>query len=376
MKAPQANIHFNLIRRSNGSSAVAAAAYRSGESLELDGKRVGISKHEAQEKTQSVVGAAAYRSGEALEQEDVQRFDYTRKTNILHVEIIAPDEAPDWVHDRQSLWNAVEQNEKRKDSQLAREAQLKLPRGLTHEQHVSLVRSFVRDTFVSRGMVADLAFHDTPASDGGRNPHCHVMLTMRGVNADGWEHYKDGGKHQPWNKKARISEWRMTFQDYVNAAFEDAGMEDRVDLRSYKEKGLDKEPQPKLGPNVAAMERDGVRTTRGDALRRTQHRNAMVAYYESMRKQPWARDGDRIHNTGWHGVNVAVASSQSTMKEAGQRHQDVQQRLEQQHAQKMASEQRRMMEIAQRNALRQQQLARVQAQQRQIGRGRGMRPRL
>src|SRR5882757_10475620 len=106
----------------------------------------------------SAVAAAAYRAGENLYDERIGKvFDYTRKQGVEYSEILAPPEAPSWVHDRQSLWNAVERAEKRKDAQLAREIEIGLPRELSKDQQVSLLREFVKTTFVSQGMVADVA---------------------------------------------------------------------------------------------------------------------------------------------------------------------------------------------------------------------------
>src|ERR1700748_2404318 len=115
----------------------------------------------------SAVAAAAYRAGQSLYDEHVgETFDYTRKEGVEYSEILAPPEAPAWVHDRQSLWNAVEKSEKRKDSQLAREIEIGLPVELSKDQQVNLLREFVKTTFVSHGMVADVALH----LDNEKNP--------------------------------------------------------------------------------------------------------------------------------------------------------------------------------------------------------------
>ena len=141
-----------------------------------------------------MVAKAAYRSGDQLHgnREEVTH-DYTKKQNIQHTEIMAPADAPEWAKDRESLWNAVEARENRKDSQLAKEAVLTLPRNLTHEQHKEVVRRWVNENITSRGLVADVSFHNPKAEDGGRNPHAHVLYTMRGVSADGLESKNQAG---------------------------------------------------------------------------------------------------------------------------------------------------------------------------------------
>ena len=115
----------------------------------------------------SVVAAAAYRAGVTLEDERYQKtHHYARKQNILHEHFMAPQDAPEWAQDRGSLWNRVEQDSKRKDARLAREALLILPRGLEEKQMVELVEGFVNDNFVAKGMCADIAIHRGDATDG------------------------------------------------------------------------------------------------------------------------------------------------------------------------------------------------------------------
>ena len=87
---------------------------------------------------------------------------------------------PDWMADREKLWNAVEAVEKLKDAQLAREFQIALPRELTLKQNIELAREFVQREFVARGMVADFAIHNDKGKDGEPQPHIHVLLTLRG----------------------------------------------------------------------------------------------------------------------------------------------------------------------------------------------------
>lgn len=109
----------------------------------------------------SAVEAAAYRSGTKLVNEwDGQTHDYTRKRGVVHTEIMLPPHAPPEFQDRATLWNSVEQIEKAKDSQLARDIEAALPCELSREQQLALVRSFIQDNFVDKGMCADFALHD------------------------------------------------------------------------------------------------------------------------------------------------------------------------------------------------------------------------
>lgn len=246
----------------------------------------------------SSVAAAAYRSGGRLrdEREGVEH-DYSRKGGIVHAEVLAPENAPDWMRDRDRLWNAVEAAEKRRDAQLAREVEVALPRELAPPERLALVRGFVERQFVSRGMIADLAIHEGRARDGGLQPHAHVMLTMRELTGEGF-----GKKERAWNAPEVLVGWREAWAREANAALERAGRGERVDHRTLeaqrreaereaetaRERGrpelalvhdaravqLDREPEVKLGPAASALERRGIETERGTAWREAEARNA------------------------------------------------------------------------------------------------------
>lgn len=187
--------------------------------------------------------AAAYRSGERLADERTgHTYDYTRRKGVEHVEIMAPPGSPAWVYDRTTLWNRIEAFEKRKDAQLAREVEFALPRELSREQCVELARAFIGEEFVARGMIADFAIHRTKAADGGDHPHCHVMLTMRPLEGDGF-----GKKARDWNAVELLEHWRAAWAGTANDALTRAGELARIDHRSHAEQGISKEPQPYLG---------------------------------------------------------------------------------------------------------------------------------
>jgi hypothetical protein len=218
------HLHAKMISRRKGQSTVAGAAYRSGG--------------------HSVTHAAAYRSGERLTDERSGRvFDYGQKRGIRHTEIIAPTNAPAWVYDRKTLWNRVEVTEKRKDAQLAREIEISLPRELSHAQRVALVRAFVKEQFVSRGMVADIAIHCPKASDNKEQPHAHVMLTLRPLKPDGSGF---GNKERAWNEHGLLEHWREQWATAVNQALAEAESGERIDHRTLKAQGIPRAPLPYL----------------------------------------------------------------------------------------------------------------------------------
>lgn len=230
------SMRVQVIKRSGGRSAVAAAAYRSGEKLTDD--RQGLT------------------------------HDYRNRGGVEHKEILLPDDAPIWVRgiDRQALWNAVEAGEKRKDSQTARELRIMIPRELDPPERIRVVRDFVERSFVSKGMVADVCWHNKTASDGQEQPHAHVMLTMRPLVAGGfgnkarheWVPDPSGRTHpdgrpvlvvsnaQSWNCPDYYERCRENWENVANAALERAGSAERIDRRSLLERGLARLPEPAL----------------------------------------------------------------------------------------------------------------------------------
>jgi hypothetical protein len=217
----------------------------------------------------SATAAAAYRSGEQLTDERTgQVHDYTGKSDIYASEILGPENAPERLCDRATLWNEVEQVEKRKDAQLSREVMVALPVELSHEQKESLTRAYVQAEFVSQGMIADIGYHDFDS----HNPHAHIMLTMRSVDEDGF-----GKKRRDWNKRAEIERHRQAWAESVNKALEQAGYDERIDHRSLKEQGIEREPQIHLGAKVLEMEARGIQTRVGDESRRISKVNRDLA---------------------------------------------------------------------------------------------------
>lgn len=135
----------------------------------------------------SAVAASAYLSCSRMYNDyDGIQHDYTRKHGLAYQEVLLPPMAPPEWKDREQLWNAVEQAEKAKDSRLAREFVVALPIELPRESQISFLRDFIQKNFVDLGMCADFAIHDTD----GHNPHAHILLTVRPLEADGSWQYK------------------------------------------------------------------------------------------------------------------------------------------------------------------------------------------
>ena len=223
----------------------------------------------------SAVAAAAYRSGmELIDARTGEEHDYSRRSGIEGSEILAPEDSPDWVRDRNALWNAAEGAERRKDAQVAREVEVSAPVELSKEQRRELVQGFAEREFVARGMVADIAYHD----GDGSNPHAHILLTTRGLEGEGF-----GDKERDWNRKELLSDWRETWAREANEALRRAGIGERIDHRSlivqrdkalvrgeiWKAEKLDRDPEIHLGRAAWMAARQGVgneRTRRNDRI--------------------------------------------------------------------------------------------------------------
>jgi len=269
----------------------------------------------------SSVGASAYRAGEKLYNErDGMEHDYIKKTGVVYKEILTPDNAPEWAKDRSKLWNEVEKIEKSKNSQLAREVNIALPTELNRGQQIELLKGYIKDNFTSKGMVADLAIHDK--ADG--NPHAHVMLTVRPFEKDGtWgakakkeyildqngQKIKQGKEFKSkkiettdWNKKENIEKWREQWANHTNRALEKANVKERIDHRSYQERGIDKVATIHEGHKVRAMESRGIKTEIGSYNKQAAEKNKMLELVERQiniyEKQKGELEHGRIKSNG------------------------------------------------------------------------------
>ena len=151
-----------------------------------------------------------------------------------------------------------------------------LPAELSHGQKEALAREYVQAEFVSQGMIADIGYHDFDS----HNPHAHIMLTMRDVDGDGF-----GKKRREWNKREALERHRQTWEEYANRALERAGYGERIDHRSLKEQGVEREPQIHLGAKVLEMEARGVQTRVGDESRRISKVNCDLERQEGQREK-------------------------------------------------------------------------------------------
>ena len=289
----------------------------------------------------SAVAASAYLSCSRLYNDyDGIQHDYTKKQGLVWQKVFLPEYAPQEWQDRKKLWNAVEKVETAKDSRLAREFVVALPIELSREEQIELLQEFIQEQFLSDGMCADAAIHDTD----GHNPHAHILLTVRPLDergkwqyetekeylcmkngeergftaaefkaaqTDGWEkqyQYKVGkkkvymapsaaeaqglvradkhpkstryGRQNPiserWNSEEPLAAWRAAWADVSNRYLERAGREERIDHRSNAARGLDEIPTIHEGVTAQALERKGIISDRCEINRQIKADNALL----------------------------------------------------------------------------------------------------
>ena len=289
----------------------------------------------------SACAASAYMSCSAIYNEyDGIQHDYTRKQGLVWEHVFLPECAPAAWQERAVLWNAVEEAEKTKDSRLAREFVAALPIELDRDTWANLLSRFIQEQFVSQGMCADAAIHDTD----GHNPHAHILLTVRPLNEDGtWQHktekeylcvkdgeergftaveyreaQKDGwekqyqykvgkkkvymtpsaaetqgleraskypkstkyGRQNPiserWNSDEQLVAWRAAWADHVNLRLKQVGRDERIDHRSFADQGKDEQPTIHEGVAAHAIEKKGIVSDRCELNRQIKRDNALL----------------------------------------------------------------------------------------------------
>jgi hypothetical protein len=241
----------------------------------------------------SAVAAAAYRSGDRLvdERQGIEH-DYTRRSGVVYSELVLPEGAGGWS--RTQLWNAAEQAEKRKDARTAREWEIALPSELNTEQRRELAVRFARELTGKYGCAVDVSVHAPDREGDQRNWHAHLLATTRKVSAgrlgDKCEIELSDAKRLSLGlapARIEVEAVRQMWAEQVNRHLAEARRPERVDHRSLAtqreealQKGderkaaeLDRAPQVKLGWKVVQMERRGATSDRGNQLRDVQAKN-------------------------------------------------------------------------------------------------------
>ncbi len=229
----------------------------------------------------SAVSAAAYRSGERIRDERTGRvYDHADRQDVMHKEILVPSHLAgsdmSWAKDRSQLWNAAEGAESRKNARVAREYLVALPAELDSAQRLHLVRGFSQELTDRYGFALDLAVHaprDYPDSDP-RNFHAHLLATTREITPDGLTvktalELRDSKRHELGLKPAinELFHVRERWAAVTNEALREARIEVRVDHRSLAAQGIDREPYPYIPRAAYEMERHGYQSAHAERLR-------------------------------------------------------------------------------------------------------------
>jgi hypothetical protein len=220
----------------------------------------------------SAVAAAAYRSGDSLTDKRLaMEFDFANKDGIEHTEVLAPANAPRTYLDRQTLWNAAEAREGRKDAVPARELLVALPHELEFEQRKALVRDFVAQHITGRGMIADVALHRPGKEGDQRNFHAHILVTTRAVGPEGFR-----GKDRSWRTPAQVHAWREGWAKIQNEHLRRhlGPNAPQVSHLSLAEQGIDRTPTVHMGPAATALERKNIASELGEQNRDVSAQNA------------------------------------------------------------------------------------------------------
>ena len=211
--------------------------------------------------------AAAYRAGERIRDERTGKvFDHSRRTDVMHKEIVLPSRLAgtdmSWTRDRATLWNAAELAESRKNAAVAREYLVSLPHELTHAQRLVLVQKFSQDLADRQGLAVDFAMHAPRPYNDPRNYHAHLLTTTREVLPTGF-----GAKTDVRLSLKGLYAVRERWAAFTNEALCEANLEVRVDHRSYKAQGIDREPRPHIPVAAWQRERQGHRSEIAERIR-------------------------------------------------------------------------------------------------------------
>ncbi|MCG0894521.1 nickase [Lactiplantibacillus plantarum] len=219
-------------------------------------------------KGRSAIASAAYRSGEKLFDDKEGRHYFYARSVMPESFILTPKNAPEWASNREQLWNEVEKKDRKSNSRYAKEFNVALPVELSESEQKELLTKYVQENFVDQGMVADVAIH----RDHQDNPHAHVMLTNRPFNPDGsWglkaktQYIKDENGKQlltksgfpkqrkiwlvDWDKREKINEWRKNWALSVNQFLAQKNISDRISEKSFVDQGIQETPTQHEGIN-------------------------------------------------------------------------------------------------------------------------------
>lgn len=252
-------------------------------------------------KTRSAIDANGYIEREERDCEyDGHHYKPDAKEDLVHKEVNLPENAPEEFKDSATLWNSVEMIEKGTKAQLCRHLKMSLPNEWTYEVAEEVVRKYVMDNFVSKGMCANWAIHDAVNEKGQRNLHFHCLLTLRAIDENGkWmpkqrkiyildengNKIRQGKNYKckteqvtDWNDRKWGKVWRKNLADLINETNEALKIDAHWEHKSFKELGIDAPPTIHLGSKANALEKKGIHTERGDYNRKVMEIRGLIDF--------------------------------------------------------------------------------------------------
>lgn len=200
-----------------------------------------------------IVDIAAYRAGEMLYcRYNKKEYDYSDKKGIIYKEVLLPLNAPQKYKNRELLWNEVEELEKLKNSQLARQIKISLQVEFDLETQIEILKQYAKENFVDKGMIADITIN----SENKNNPYAYILLTLRefDINRE-WKFkskaeyildtegkkIKSNGRYRQrkiylndWNDKETLLSWRKNWAEACNNQFKKMKLNIKLDYRTYE----------------------------------------------------------------------------------------------------------------------------------------------
>ena len=209
-------------------------------------------KNIGRSKGRSAIAAAAYRSGSVLFDELTgEVHNYSKKQGVDHTEIIAPNDAPFWVNDRSVLWNTVQEQGTRRNSRYAKEINIAIPRQISREAKLTLVRAFVTEEIVERfAVVCDVCVHDLDS----HNPHVHLMIPLRVAEDEGF-----GARVKAIDHRKTVTDLRTAWAKHANRYLSAVGQRE-ITEKSYEERGIDRRSEIHYGAHAWALRNKGITT--------------------------------------------------------------------------------------------------------------------
>lgn len=262
MRTYELHAHFKQVKRSDGRSSVAAAAYRAGERLRDE------------------------RTGEIK--------NFTRRTGIEATEIFTPANAPEWAADRSKLWNEVEQVENRSNSMVAQELEISFPSEFNQAQRQEAGQAIAQRLVDKYDVAADIAYHLPDKEGDQRNYHAHILFTSRAIGADGWakKKYRDFNKdrievdgEKTTVGTQTVKEWRGWLANTFNQIAQRDGLQVHTEHESLEKRGIDRIPTVKMGQAASQLEKAGIETDRGNLNREIQTANQLSAQIIDLKKE-------------------------------------------------------------------------------------------